>query len=110
MSGGHFDYAQYKIGQIVHQVEQLIRSNSDESKNEWGETVGRFYSEETIEEFKTGLNYLKMAQIYAQRIDWLVSGDDSERSFHARLQEDFSSEFGAGSHPTGGKSYDASQG
>jgi hypothetical protein len=29
-----------------------------------------------------------MAQIYAQRIDWLVSGDDNEDSFHKRLAKD----------------------
>lgn len=29
-----------------------------------------------------------MAQIYTQRIDWLVSGDDSEDSFRERLKED----------------------
>ena len=31
---------------------------------------------------------MKKAAIYAQRIDWLVSGDDSEESFHARLKRD----------------------
>jgi hypothetical protein len=29
-----------------------------------------------------------MAQIYTQRIDWLVSGDDGEDSFRERLKED----------------------
>jgi len=33
---------------------------------------------------------LELAGIYLQRIDWLVSGDDSEESFHERLQEDLS--------------------
>lgn len=28
-----------------------------------------------------------MASIYAQRIDWLLSGDDSEDSFKKRLKE-----------------------
>jgi hypothetical protein len=31
---------------------------------------------------------LNQALIYAQRIDWLVSGDDGEDTFHARLAED----------------------
>ena len=31
---------------------------------------------------------LKKATIYAQRIDWLVSGDDGEESFLSRLKED----------------------
>ena len=88
MSGGHFDYQQYKIGQIADQVEQLIRSNNDEELNDWGEPKGHHYNKRTIDAFKRGLRYLEIAQIYAQRIDWLVSGDDSEETFHQRLIED----------------------
>lgn len=43
---------------------------------------------EIIEEFKKGLKILKMAYIYAQRIDWLLSGDDGEDSFKKRLKEE----------------------
>lgn len=74
MSGGYFDYAQYKISEIADSVEQLIRENN--------------YSEETKKEFVAGLDALNKAAIYAQRIDWLVSGDDGEESFHRRLAED----------------------
>ena len=90
MSGGHFDYQQYRIGYIADEIEQLIRANDDETLNEWGTTVGRHYSPDTIEQFKTGLELLRRAQIYAQRIDWLVSCDDGEESFHSRLAEDLS--------------------
>lgn len=46
------------------------------------------YTEETIKEFKTAIRTLRMAQVYAQRADWLISGDDGEESFHERLAED----------------------
>ena len=46
------------------------------------------YSEETIREFRKGISILKKAGVYAQRIDWLISGDDGEESFHKRLTED----------------------
>ena len=46
------------------------------------------FSEETIDEMKKGLDYLRKASIYAQRIDWLISGDDGEEEFHERLIED----------------------
>ncbi len=88
MSGGHFDYKQYQIGQIADEIEQLIISNEDSSLNEYGSEKGRFYSQKTIDEFKKSLVILKQAQIYAQRIDYLVSGDDSEESFHNRLECD----------------------
>lgn len=88
MSGGHFDYQQYRIGQIADQVDQLIRTNNDTELNEWGNPKGFQFSQDTIVAFKRGLYYLELAQIYAQRIDWLVSGDDGESTFHQRLVED----------------------
>ena len=45
------------------------------------------YSEETIKEFRKGVAILKKAQVYANRIDWLMSGDDGENNFHQRLKE-----------------------
>lgn len=89
MSGGHFNYDQYKIGYIVDEVEQLIITNDSEELNQWGDRVGRHhYTKETIDEFKTAISVLRMAQVYAHRIDWLVSGDDGEESFHKRLKAD----------------------
>jgi hypothetical protein len=88
MSGGYFDYEQYKIDRIADEVEQLIISNDYNALNEWGDPIGRGYSAETIHEFKLGLQLLKIAAVYAQRIDWLVSGDDGEDSFHQRLLSD----------------------
>ena len=86
MSGGHFNYNQYNIEQIADEVEQLILSNDSTEKDEWGYDKGCHFNPETIEEFKIGLEHLRKAAIYAQRIDWLVSGDDGEDSFHERLQ------------------------
>ena len=74
MSGGHFQYKQWEIGNIADEVEQLILDNE------------YHYSPETIEEFKKGLILLRQAYVYAQRIDWLVSADDGEDSFHNRLK------------------------
>lgn len=92
MSGGHFDYAQYRIHDIETAIKELIASNEDSSLDEYGYQVGRFYSLETIDEFKKAVEYLKLARIYTQRIDWLVCGDDGEDTFHKRLSEDISNE------------------
>ena len=86
MSGGHFQYKQWEISNIADEVEQLILTNDSEEKDEWGDRKGYHYTPETIEEFKKGLVLLRQAYIYAQRIDWLVSGDDGEDSFHRRLK------------------------
>ena len=108
MSGGHFDYNQYRIDDIADSIEDYIYGHPLEEdieyyiednwlENEEKEYViknkhtlpNRYeYSEETLEEFKKGLDILRKASIYAQRIDWLLSGDDGEESFHKRLKED----------------------
>jgi len=104
MSGGHFDYDQYKIGYMADSIEKLIEQNGrkktkEELKDEnwrdpeWYEKYPEDlchyeYPDEVIEEFKKGVELLKLAQIYAHRIDWLISGDDGNESFLKRLKED----------------------
>ena len=104
MSGGHFDYDQYKIGYMAESIERLIENNgrkktADELKDEswrgsdWYEKYPEDlyyhkYPDEVIEEFKKAIRILKEAQIYAHRVDWLVSGDDGEETFLRRLKED----------------------
>jgi len=88
MSGGHFDYYQYHIDIIADSIEQKIQNNNDDSKNEYGDPVGRGYSKKTIEAFKKAVMQLKRAAIFAQRVDWLLSGDDGEDDFHQRLAEE----------------------
>jgi len=36
---------------------------------------------------KEAVKALHIAQEYAQRVDWLLSGDDGEESFLSRLEE-----------------------
>lgn len=110
MSGGAFDYAQYRIADIYSEIEDEIYGHELEGdwdvnyyiedrflEKEEAEYVKkhhhtmpnrRGYSKETIKEFKKGIKILKMAEIYAQRIDWLLSGDDGEENFHERLKEE----------------------
>ena len=81
MSGGHFDYNQFRIDDIADSIEDYIYGPPLEEED-------IEYNEETLKEFKKGLDILRKACIYAQRIDWLLSGDDGEESFHKRLKED----------------------
>ena len=104
MSGGAFEYNQYKIGYIADQIEHEIERNGrpktkeelrDESwrDSDWyekyPEDLNHYkYPDEVIEEFKNAVKYLRIAEVYAQRVDWLLSGDDGEESFMRRLKED----------------------
>ena len=81
MSGGHFNYSQNRINDVVEHLEYLL---DDEEAQERRDT----YSDATLQKFKEAADILKKAFVYTQRIDWLLSGDDSEETFHERLEED----------------------
>lgn len=87
MSGGAFDYKQYHIGDIYDDIEIAIKGNDLPKMDSFGYTK---FSPNTIQEFKNACRILRVAEVYAQRIDWLLSGDDGEESFHRRLKEDLS--------------------
>tara|TARA_R110000868_G_scaffold4036_1_gene24660 strand:- start:302 stop:583 length:282 start_codon:yes stop_codon:yes gene_type:complete len=86
MSGGHFNYKQHHLLDMADDIGSQILTNDSKEKNEWGDNIGNRYSPETIEEFEKAVKALKLAYAYAQRIDWLLSGDDGEDDFHIRLQ------------------------
>jgi hypothetical protein len=88
MSGGHFQYEQYKLQMIADEIEQLIIDNESEEVNRYGDKKGYHFSKETIAEFKAAVALLKVSHVFVQRIDWLVSGDDGEDSFHRRLKDE----------------------
>ena len=46
------------------------------------------YPEMVQEKMREAVKQLKIAAVYAQRVDWLLSGDDGEESFIKRLSDD----------------------
>lgn len=88
MSGGYFEYQQLRIEDIATMIDELVASNDDNSVNEYGDKRGRGYTPETIARFRDAAHYLRVAAAMTQRIDWLVSGDDDEESFHRRWAEE----------------------
>jgi hypothetical protein len=95
MSGGFFDYNQYRIKQIAEDLDSLIEKNNfkckDHPKCEESYNFcecGRNLPDDIIAEFKKASKALKVAYVYTQRIDWLLSGDDGNESFFKRLKSD----------------------
>ena len=84
MSGGHFDSIEYRLDEVATEIEKLIAEN--EKVNEFGDV--RNYSEETIENFKKAIKTIKSSSKMIRRIDYLVSGDDGQESFHKRWIEE----------------------
>lgn len=88
MSGGHFDYQQYRIEDIAITIDKIIESNDDEATDEYGFRRGYGYLPEILEKFKEASHTLRQAADMAQRVDWLVSGDDGEESFLTRWSKE----------------------
>lgn len=42
----------------------------------------------TVEAMKEAYKQIRIAEIYATRVDWMMSGDDSEENFRERIKED----------------------
>ena len=78
MSGGHFDYRQYELLTIAEAIQEVLEDSHG-------------YSEATVQRFKEAIDALHIAEVYAQRIDWLVSCDDGEEDFHRRLERELAS-------------------
>ena len=104
MSGGHWDYIQYRFTDVIEDINSLIEKNGkektkEELKNEgyrhpdWYEEYPEDkyhpeYPSDVIEEFKKGVDIIAKAQVYMQRMDWLLSGDDGNENFIKRLKDD----------------------
>ena len=94
MSGGHFAYQQSNIGDIADSIQEVIDQNGLKRPKEraviepWEDEYYYNFPPEIIEKFKEAVSALKIAQVYAQRADWLLSGDDGQETFLKRLRED----------------------
>ena len=94
MSGGHFNYVQDRIkNEVFDKLAEEIALNKVQlswvDREQWINEYNRSrWKPETIREFRKGLKKIKEAYVYIQRIDWLLSGDDGEETFHKRLKEE----------------------
>lgn len=86
MSGGHFNYIQGRIMEAAKSVHEIIAINESDKSSIFDEYPD--YSEETLNKFKETRDTLIKASKMLQRVDWLVSDDDSEESFHRRWKSE----------------------
>lgn len=103
MSGGTWDYVQYRIEEVLDTLREYIRDAKKRYTEEeikanphlfWVEPGDyKNYIEgddETIEIFKEGLVTVAKSIVYIQRLDWFLAGDDGIDSFKRRLKEELS--------------------
>lgn len=77
MSGGTFDYYQVYIQQIADRISEMVENGDSSVENP-----------EIKQKFVEAVKALRVAYVYTKRIDWLLSGDDDEKSFLERLDKD----------------------
>ena len=97
MAGGKFNYKQYEIGEISDKIEEVIQKNNKPipKKDKWDygldpheDGVYYDYSDEIIDVMKKAVEALKKAEIYANNLDWLLSGNIGEETFLKRIKEE----------------------
>lgn len=81
MSGGFFDYVQFRLDEPIEDISKILINNEKKTEEDK-------IPKEVIEELKKGIKNLEISKIYLQRIDWLLSGDDNENDFLERLKEE----------------------
>jgi hypothetical protein len=82
-SGRYFGFMPLYIETIADDIEGMIWQNDNEEPDEDNFN----FSPETIAEFKKAVHALRLAYIYAERIDRLAVCAESQRTFHARLKQ-----------------------
>lgn len=110
MSGGHFEYKQYTIEDIADSIEDYLYGH-ELDETEVKDYINDLYIDDdkeadyvrehhrtlpnrhgyrfaTLQQLKRAVRSLRKAAVYAQRVDWLLSGDDSEETFMQRLFTD----------------------
>lgn len=76
MSGGYWDYFQYRVSSALEEIEL------DETPDEYCDY------ENLKRDILIMKHHLEMSKIYMHRLDWLLSGDDGNESYSSRLKED----------------------
>jgi len=76
MSGGCFNYVQYQVQDAIDIIRDTVKNNEEQ------------FSEDTLADLECAITLIGVANVYLQRADWLLSGDDSEETFKERLAKD----------------------
>jgi hypothetical protein len=100
MGGGEFNYLQCHINDIIEHIEQELNQQGKEKDISDSYLDSEYYKKYPEERFypthqhnvqiilKDSIEALKIAYVYAQRVDKYLSGDDGEESLIIRLEED----------------------
>lgn len=99
MSGGHFDWKQYRILEMADDIAQALRNAGTRIPKNSIDYPGKQmikhypemkyyqdYSERTKRKFRKIVIHLRQAYDYVHNVDWLLSGDDGEEEFNKKTK------------------------
>ena len=99
MSGGYFNYEQFKIGNIQEEIQFILDSQGNPIPEEELEHSPAYYqmhpdellyptlSPEIKETFIQAIYHLKMSKLYINSIDYYISGDDNAETYLIKLKK-----------------------
>ena len=106
MSGGSMDYVAWKIKEAARHIQSELADAELCRKNLRFFDVSKYYQEKypdvgylkspealtdaVVKRLRDALVCVRQAAIYAERVEWLTSGDDGHESFCLRLDEELS--------------------
>ena len=81
MSGGHFDLNhRFNLGNIIGELDNLATTEPCDH--------GNVVPDDILTDVETLRDKLQECEIRLTRLDYYLSGDDSEESYHKRLKEE----------------------
>lgn len=80
----YFNQKEYVLGDLADLLEDIVNLNNDKSPDAFGYPIGRGYSPETIARLRETAQTLRRTKENLQRIGWLLSGEFTEDTLHAR--------------------------
>ena len=104
MSGGSMDYVAYKIQEAANHIQRELANTELRRKSGRFFNVAKYYQEKhpdvgylkspesltdaVVKRLIDALVCVRQAAIYAERVEWLTSGDDGYEAFCLRLDEE----------------------
>ncbi len=82
MSGGHFDYDQFRLNDIADNLRITIAQCR--TKKEYYD----HYSDSFVRDMVDAYHKTRELEVILTRIDWVLSGDDGEDDYRERLEEE----------------------
>lgn len=85
MSGGHFDYMQYRITQAADELQNIIEKCEADEPDEYNYKPE--FSADIVAKFHECETTLRCAAAMLNCVDYLASGDIGEHTFRKRWAE-----------------------